>query len=753
MQKTFEITISGQVQGVGFRPFVYKLAQEFVLKGSVCNNEDGVLIHLNSIEEKANDFLVQLLENAPSISDIQSHSISEIPFQQFYDFKIIPSEAKHQINIPLTPDFSICDSCKTEIRDKTNRRYGYAFTTCTNCGPRFAVTTKFSFERANTTVSAFKMCATCKTEYTNPDNRRFHAQTNSCADCGIQLELQDYDGGQFEGGGKELIEKASDLIRNGSVLALKNTNGYLLCCDANNKSAIERLREKKQRPTKPFAMLYPSLEKIKKDFNLSLAEENALTSSVAPIVILNPKGFIADLEQESIAPRLNQLGVMLPSSALLALLMDKLGTPIIATSGNIHGSPIISKESDAVQKLSEVADYFLHNDLEVNFPQDDSVFRFVGEHPITLRRSRGLAPNYLKTKPSENKKILAMGAHLKSTFTFVPNSHTYVSPYFGNLDSFDVSERFQDNLNQFIELFQTQPEVVLIDSHSQYQSSILGGELAESWNSELISIQHHKAHFASVLSEHDLFDCKEKILGVMWDGTGFGEDRAIWGGEFFSYEIYKMNRLTHFEYVDWIAANKMAKEPRLSLLSMLPDGEKKVAKEKFSETEWKVYLKMLENNTLKTSSVGRLFDAVASLLGIIDNNSYEGEAAMLLENQARMYVGNDYVDFLEGVVFKNIPTKTIIQNINQAVVNGFSIPKIANSFIHTLALVIFKIAKQHNFSCIACSGGVFQNSVLVEKLIKLAENSKINLKFNRILSSNDENISFGQLSYYQHIKK
>ncbi|QYH37893.1 carbamoyltransferase HypF [Algoriphagus sp. NBT04N3] len=752
MQKTFEITISGQVQGVGFRPFVFKLAKEFAVKGTVCNNQDGVLINCNLSAKKAQRFLERILNDAPEISVIQSHSISEISFQEFKDFKIVPSESKQQVNIPLTPDIAICESCREEIRDTTNRRYAYAFTTCTNCGPRFSVTTQFPFERKNTTVDAFKMCVSCQEEYTNPDDRRFHSQTNSCGDCGIKLELQDYDGKQFYGDQRMLIEKASDLIRKGSILALKNTNGYLLCCDANNKTTIQRLREKKQRPAKPFALLYPSLDKIKKDFNLSSIEENAVTSSVAPIVILNPKESIDNLEKESIAPGLDHLGVMLPSSALLTLLMDELDIPIIATSGNMHGSPIISKKIDAIQKLAGLTDYFLHHDLGISFPQDDSVFRFVGEQQLTLRRSRGLAPNYLNARKSDDK-ILAMGAHLKSTFTFVPNFHTYVSPYFGNLDSYDVLERLQDNLKQFIELFQTPPNVVLVDEHPQYQSSILGRELAETWSAELVSVQHHKAHLASVLGEHGLFASEEKILGVVWDGTGLGEDEMIWGGEFFTYQNRAMERFLYFEYYDWLAADKMAKEPRLSLLSMLPDGEKQIAEKKFSKTEWKVYLKMLENNPLKTSSVGRLFDGVASLLGIIDVTSYEGEAAMLLENQAKKYVGNNEVDFLEGVVFENIPTKTIIQNIHQAMVDGFSIPRLAHSFIHTLALVIFKIAAQHNFSIIACSGGVFQNSILVEKLIKLGGDSKINIKFNRILSSNDENISFGQFSYYQHIKK
>ncbi|CAN0592584.1 unnamed protein product, partial [Ectocarpus sp. 12 AP-2014] len=317
MQQTFQITISGQVQGVGFRPFVYGLANQFQYSGSVCNNGDGVLIHINSDKEKATEFLREILKNAPDVSIIQSHSISEIPFLEYDDFKIVASPTTNQINIPLTPDFAICESCKTEIRDTNNRRFGYAFTTCTNCGPRYSVTTKFPFERANTTVSKFEMCTSCQKEYANPDDRRFHSQTNSCTDCGIRLNLHDYDGRQFNGSQTELIEKAASILRNGSILALKNINGYLLCCDANNKTTIEKLREKKQRPSKPFALLYPSIEKIKIDFELIKTEEETLCSAVAPIVILNPKDTISDLAQESIAPRLNQLGVMLPASTLL----------------------------------------------------------------------------------------------------------------------------------------------------------------------------------------------------------------------------------------------------------------------------------------------------------------------------------------------------------------------------------------------------------------------------------------------------
>ncbi|CAM4421874.1 carbamoyltransferase HypF [Zobellia nedashkovskayae] len=752
MTKTFQITISGQVQGVGFRPFVYGLANEFQLKGSICNNQDGVLIHINSSKAKATAFLAAILIKAPKISIIQSHFISETTFKNHDDFKIIPSGTNHQINTPLTPDFAICESCKSEIRDVNNRRFGYAFTTCTNCGPRYAVTTKFPFERSNTTVSAFAMCNNCKTEYANPYDRRFHSQTNSCEGCGIKLKLSAADGKLITTDSSEIIKKVSELILLGNIIALKNTNGYMLCCDANNKEAIERLRKKKQRPTKPFALLYPSIEKIKTEFEINKFEEQALTSSVGPIVVLNPKESLQDLEKESIAPGLNQLGIMLPSSALLSLLIDEVKIPLIATSGNMHGSPIISMETDSIEKLSKVADYFLHHDLVISFPQDDSVVRFAGEQQIILRRSRGLAPNYLKASFSSNERMIAMGAHLKSTLGFAPNTNTYISPYFGNLDTYDVLTRYQESIAKYIALFQTQPDVVLIDSHPQYQSSILGLELAAKWNAKLISIQHHKAHFTSVLGEHGLFESKEKILGIIWDGTGLGDDNAIWGGEFFTYENKKIERLTHFEYVDWMAADKMAKEPRLSLISILPKSERELIKPKFSETEWKIYNKMLENNNLKTSSVGRLFDAVASLLDIIDKATYEGEAAMLLENMAKNYKGNDFIDFLVDVDFEYVPVKTLISSIQKAKSEGISTSRIANSFIYTLALIILKIAKQNAYKTIACSGGVFQNSILVEKLSQLSQKQGIKSKFNRILSSNDENISFGQLCYYHHIK-
>lgn len=753
MPETFKIIITGQVQGVGFRPFIYGLAKKHQLDGEVFNNELGVIIHLNASKVQVQNFIVDLLQKPPVSSILQSHHFESVERKTFSDFKIVKSERLAQLNLPLTPDFAICTDCKTEIQDQRNRRYKYPFTTCVNCGPRYSITTKFPFERENTSMSKFKMCANCQTEYENPENRRFHSQTNSCPECGISLELVDNSGKPIETNQHQVLEKVSEFLSKGKIMAIKNTNGYLLCCDANNADAISHLRQKKHRPGKPFALLYPSLELLRSHFKLTKNEEAALVSSIAPIVILPIQKKIESLKTELIAPNLKQLGVMLPSSALLQLLMDLYQKPIIATSGNLHGSAIHSDALEAQIELSAIADFMVHHDLDIQFPQDDPVVKFSEENQIILRRSRGMAPNYLDYKSQTNEKILATGAHLKTTFAFIPNQQLYISQYFGNLDNYDVLQRFQSTIHKYINLFEKQPETVLVDAHPQYQSSQLGKELAQQWHAKFIKIQHHKAHFASVLGEHELFGSKEKILGVIWDGTGFGDDGMIWGGEFFTYENHQMELLTYFEYVDWIASNKMAEEPRLSLLSLTTEENRIHVKSKFTDAEFKIYNQLLQHNSLKTSSVGRLFDAMASLLDLIDKSTFEGEPAMLLEQCATDYLGTLYHDFLKDETYEKIPSKLIIQKAHQMKMLGNSNEHVAASFIYTLATIIINEAKKMNINIIACSGGVFQNAMLLNKLQALCDNNQIKLKINRKLSSNDENISFGQLMYYLNVHK
>ncbi|MEL6974702.1 MAG: carbamoyltransferase HypF [Bacteroidota bacterium] len=751
MLKTFKIQVGGQVQGVGFRPFVFNLAREHQLKGTVSNNAKGVLIYAKGTSEELMSFMEDILEKAPDVAIIQNHSIDQIESKDFENFSIVPSQKSEKVAIPLTADFAICSSCKKEIQDPTNRRYQYAFTTCTQCGPRYAITQKFPFERAHTTMNQFTMCESCVIEYENPKDSRFHSQTNSCEDCGIKMQLIAHSGEPIPlENAREILGTVARFLKDGAIVALKNTSGYLLCVDATNPEAVKKLRQRKQRPTKPLALLYSSIEKIQEAFKVSSYEQKALESRVCPIVLLDTKQKTKGYLAEEVAPGLDRYGVMLPSSALLTLLSIEAQIPLVATSGNIHGSPILSSEKEAKEKLSAVADYFLNHNLEIVFPQDDSVMHFADKKRILLRRSRGLAPNLMGYTPKSNERVLAMGAHLKSTLAFIPNGHTYVSPYFGNLDSYEVLQRFTDTLQRYTQLFEELPEVVLVDKHPAYQSTILGKELATNWKVPVVEVQHHKAHFASVLAEHDLLETTTPVLGLIWDGTGLGDDGMIWGGEFFVYQNHQMERRAHFEYFDTLAGDKMAKEPRLSLFSLV-NSEAEV-ESKFSKAENKIYQKLKENSKLKTSSVGRLFDAVASLLDVLDVSTYEGEAALLLENLAWQYRG-ECIDLLGGESFENVPSKSIIDRLLTLKNQEESKAKLAASFIYTLARVVIKMAKTFEISTIACSGGVFQNRLLVQTLLDMAKENDITFLFHKEMSSNDENIALGQLAYYQNIKE
>ncbi|MFK5890619.1 MAG: carbamoyltransferase HypF [Flavobacteriaceae bacterium] len=751
MTKSFKILVSGQVQGVGFRPLVYNLAIQYLLKGTVSNNENGVIIFVTGLDQNIQKFYNGLIKNPPPISKIKNSSINQVEFQKFSDFKIIPSIKNGQVNLPLTPDFSICEDCKKDIINSKNRRYNYPFTTCVNCGPRWAITQTFPFERDHTSIDKFHMCDDCKAEYTTPSDRRFHSQTNTCPTCGITLFLTDNVGNKIEVTPKKIFKYLANLLEKGNIIAIKNASGYLLCCNAENPAIIKKLRTKKNRPNKPFAVLYPSMKFLQKEVILNDKQIKSLASTQRPITIIPLQNYKGKIALNDVVPGLNQLGVMLPYSGILQLLANELDFPIVATSGNIHGSPIINENDEALEKLKNIADYFLQHNLKITHPQDDSVVKFSTKFnkEVLFRRSRGYAPNYFNITLKSDKKIMAMGSHLKSTITFIPNNYLYISQYLGNLDSFDVYKRFTHTATDFINIFEQEPEVLLVDSHPSYLSTQYGKEWAQKTKAKLISIQHHKAHFTAVLGEHNLFD--KKVLGVVFDGTGYGDDTNIWGGEFFNYESNSISRINHLEYFDWLLGDKMSKEPRISLLSLTSDEMLEIVSEKFTKNEFKTYQSLKNTNTLKTSSVGRLFDAVASLLNITDKNTYEGEAAILLENSITDYDLPSCKSYLkqEGNI---ISGKEIIKNIYADLKNGITREKIITNFLFTLAKSIIDTAKTNDYKHIALSGGVFQNTTLVDMLIALAP-KEINLYFHKELSPNDENISFGQIMYYLNIKE
>ena len=754
MLSTYKIICNGRVQGVGFRPFVSKLATAMGLTGVVSNNEDGVIIILSGASDLIIEFYHELIRNPPPLAKIKGHKITETDLVKYNSFNIIPSRSKGKLNLALTPDFGICAVCSEEISDPENRRHLYPFTTCVNCGPRWSITNTFPFERDHTSIKEFSMCPLCKTEYEDPQDRRFHSQTNSCSNCGIRLELEDDKGNLIKVPAASAFTVMSEFIRKGKILAIKNTGGYLLCCDATNPKVVKKLRRLKRRPKKPFAILYPSIDLLKEQIDLDPIQIDELCSSERPIVIVSSKGFKGQLALEELAPGLSQVGVMLPYSGILELLGKELRQPIVATSGNIHGSPVISEQRQARELISSVADYFLHHNLGISNAQDDSVvkYSFRKRQRILFRRSRGFAPNYFDFVAKDKTKILALGGHLKSTIAFVPNDYLYLSQYLGNLDHYEVYERFVMTIAVFRRIFQEQPECILVDRHPTYVSSLYGEELSEIIDVPLYRIQHHKAHFASVLGEHNLFEINDAILGVIWDGTGYGDDKQIWGGEFFTYQTGRMHRSGHFEYFDWLAGDKMSKESRLSLYALNKDKNASFLSEKFSDEERNIYASLKDSNKLQTSSVGRLFDALASLLDFCDVNSYEGEGAILLENAIHDYDPEMLKVYAVPKEDGLVPTHLLWEELYKDFLDGIDKQKIILNFLFTLANVIIEMAEIKGCRKIALSGGVFQNTILVDMVKELSE-KRFELFFNINLAPNDENISYGQLMYYMNCMK
>ncbi len=754
--ETQHIHIKGIVQGVGFRPFVYKLAIKKQLKGWVNNATDGVHIHINANKKITNTFLQNILENLPPLAVVTEYYIEETKYQEYQKFEIIYSVDQAKPNILLTPDAALCKDCKKELSTKDNRRFLYPFITCTNCGPRYSIINKLPYDRINTTMDAFQMCVDCKEEYNNPLNRRHYSQTNSCSNCRIEMQM-------FENG--KLTENFSDLDyiitkwNEGKIIAIKGIGGYLIACDATNIEAVAILRKRKQRPTKPFALMYPNIKMISNDVNVFEDEKRELESIHAPIVLLHLKPNNqqkSGLALKEINNNLHRIGIMLPYTPLYELLLKKFNKPIIATSGNITDSTIIFQDDKAMEALPEIADILLMNNREILIPQDDGVIQFSKKNrqKITLRRSRGKAPVYINPNIEVSQKtVLATGSMLKSVFGLLNFKNIYISQYLGNTASYDSQVNYEKTFYHFEKVFDTKIDTVVTDKHPDYFATRFGKEIAKKNKAKIFSLQHHKAHFYAVLGENNLLDNDDKILGVVWDGTGLGDDGNIWGGEFFKYEKGKIERVFHLNEFNYILGDKMAKEPKISALAImnLVDGSSQYLKNKFSDTEWKIYKNLLQKNRLKSTSMGRLFDAIASILFDFDVHSFEAEASMQLEKEASEYYYSHPLS-LEISYIKNhlIPDNFLgflIQSIFLDLNQNIDKQLIALKFHITLVDYLMLIAQKYEFNKIAFSGGVFQNALLVDLIIEFME-EKFELFFHNEFSPNDEGIPFGQLMFY-----
>lgn len=753
---TYHIHLTGIVQGVGFRPYVYNFAIKNGLKGFVCNSADGVHIEFNADEKRAGEILEQIVARAPELSRIETTSLQKVNNKAYKDFSIRESESNTAVNIPLTPDFALCEDCRKELHDSKNRRYQFPLISCTKCGPRYSIINKLPYDRENTSLEDVEMCGECNSEFHDSSNRRYYSQINACPECSVAVSFIDSQSHIVTQQPIEVIKLVTGSLRQGKIIAVKGIGGYLLLCDASNRNAVQLLRQRKKRPAKPFAVMFTGISQLKHYAHVDEAVEQLLLSPVSPVVLVQYKKDTS-LAINEIAPGLDSLGVMIPYAPLFDMILNDFAMPVVATSGNTSNSPVIYNDSIVIEHLLGIADCVVTHDRIIVMPQDDSVVRLTttSREPIILRRSRGMAPSYFGYVLKSDENLVATGALMKSSFALSHLKHVYISQYLGNTDSYDAQQSYQKVLSHLFNVLNTRPGIFITDKHPNYFSHELAEALTRKYNTELYEVQHHKAHFAAVLAENKLLDTKEDILGVIWDGTGLGDDGQVWGGEFFRYHHKQMQRYSHFAYFPSLLGDKMAKEPRLSALSAsygVNDAED-LLRNKFTDAEWNFYGSLLkQNSNLQCSSAGRIFDAVASILGICDRQSYEGEAAMLLEAAAQRYCNDHGYDLTESYLTNeaqdsNLSAAALLRDIVHDSRNGMPVDFIAAKFHYSMAKVPGIVAESIRCRKIAFSGGVFQNALLVE-MIRELWGGEYELYFHKELSPNDENISFGQLVYY-----
>lgn len=733
---SYKIVIKGIVQGVGFRPFIYNLADETGLRGCVANNGCGVEILSSNCREEIDEFVKLVFKNAPSISKIDSLEVFEIDDNKTYtNFTIKESQISNVLSAFIPSDIAMCKRCQAELEDSQNARSGYAFISCTNCGPRYSIIKRLPYDRKNTSMDKFKMCASCEAEYKNPKDVRFHAQTIGCHNCGATLKLLDNDANVLEP--KDIIDEVVKQIQEGKILAIKGIGGYHLVCDATNDDAIARLRERKKRPSKPFAVMVKDIEAAKAIALIDEDEEQLLCSNQSPIVLLKKSSSYA-LSYE-VSKNIAQVGLFLAYTPLHHLLLKKLNKPIVATSANISGG-IICSSYDEIMKLNYIWDYCLDNDRDIINSCDDSVLFVENKKIFSLRLARSYSPLYLNLPKKTSKKVLSLGANQKSTVAIAIEDKAIVSPHIGDLDDIFSVSHYKLQIDKLLNLYGFAPEVVVCDKHPNYESTKYAKELKVKYpHIKIYEVQHHYAHILSIMGVNDI---DSKVLGVSFDGTGYGDDGNLWGGEFLVCDLEGYERVGHFKYFKLLGGERAIKEPRRVALSFLFElyGEetlnvKNAITASFSEYELKTLFVAWQKslNTPLSSSCGRLFDAVASALGVIQICSYEGESGLLLES---LY-DEDIEDFYKFEVVEN---EIDFSRIFEEILNEKEQRVAVSKFFNTLREIIIFFYKKHNLPLVL-GGGVFQNRVLLRLLMKKVDNITMPNNF----LSNDASISYGQL--------
>ena len=708
MTERIALTVRGTVQGVGFRPFVYRLARRHALTGWVRNSSGPVEIEVEGEGPQLHLFLDELRSEAPPLARIESLVPVAVCVVGGAGFRILESERREGDFQSVSPDAATCDDCLEEIADPDDRRYRYPFTNCTNCGPRFTIIEALPYDRPNTTMREFRMCALCQSEYDDPGDRRFHAQPNACPACGPRLSMP--------------ISEAADALRRGLIVAIKGLGGYQLACDATNHSAVARLRQRKHRPSKPFAVMTGDPGRI---CDIRDEEWSLLRSSARPIVLLPRSAAPADVLAASVAPHLRELGVMLPYTPLHHLLAGDFGAPMVMTSGNLSEEPIAIDNTEAEARLGEIADVFVHHDRRIAVRYDDSVVRWAAGAGRVQRRARGLAPEPIRVPVGP--PVVATGAHLKAAFTVARDGRAFVGQHVGNLDELLTRGAYTTALAMYQELFDVRPLRVGCDLHPDYAST----HIAEALLPEPVRVQHHHAHVASVLAEHGLTG---EVAGVALDGVGLGPDGTVWGGEVMVCDALRYRRVAHLAPMSLPGGDLCARQGwRMAAaygLEVAPPG--------VDARRYRLVRQLAASGRAPvTTSAGRLFDAVASLLGVLQESSYEGEAAIRLEAIASE--GETEVIEVELEQSDRMFSELAARREREPV------GKLAAMFHNSVAAAVVLACRRTGLPRAALSGGCFQNKRLLETTFTLLRDAGITPYANERVPANDGGLSLGQV--------
>jgi len=772
-----QVHITGVVQGVGFRPFVYNLAKRLQLKGRVRNTSAGVDIEVDGEQDVLDAFVKALRDEAPPLSRIDELTASFRPANGFNSFDIVHSESIPSAFQPISPDVAICNDCLGELFDPKDRRYRYPFINCTNCGPRFTIIKDIPYDRPKTTMAGFTLCPDCEKEYKDPTDRRFHAQPVACSVCGPHAWFERLKVGTLARS-EDAIQEARNALANGEIIAVKGLGGFHLACDATNAKSVTELRNRKLRVDKPFALMMPNLETVDNHCIVNDAECELLQSTARPIVLLRrkPESSIA----KEVAPNQDWIGVMLPYTPLHYLLFDdgsltidhgsssSIHRPLSAlvmTSGNLSEEPIATDNNEARERLSKLADAFLMHDRDIHIRCDDSVVRVLDDRPLTIedvpsstvhrpspiypiRRSRGYSPFPVKL-PFDVPQLLAAGSELKNTFCITNGNYAFLSHHIGDMENYETLRSFEQGVKHFEQLFRVKPEAIACDMHPNYLATRYALERAERENLPTFNIQHHHAHVAACMAEHGL---NEPVIGVSFDGTGYGEDGAIWGGEFLFGDYKSYQRAAHLEYFPLPGGDAAIKKPARTALSLLwslgLDWDVSLAPVKEFCAEDQVTLRVQldkKSNTPMTSSMGRLFDAVSALAGVRQQVNYEGQAAIEFEalaNEAEVGL------YSFGLNQDEVQVRSVVEALVKDVMAGVPIQKISARFHNGLAEsvreTVKKISGETGIRVVVLSGGVWQNITLLRRTLSLLQNDGFVVYIHREVPTNDGGLSLGQ---------